>query len=321
MSAPSYKLSKRGLKWIASGILPSGRKYEIDCGQGTRDRATGIADQKLNVKLAASTASRARWAKFFEQRHAAPTSREASPSAPPSASPLPSASPSTAPAPEPSAVANEPKPDRNREIWSKLKSLGDNTSSERESVEPDEVIPPGARASSKDKDDDDDDEENDDEDVTEFGGDLFATMIVSGTIKAANAPLAKRNPPERGMPDERASGMYHKGMTKVGEKLIGKGVKLSTGAQVFWGCLLTCGTIWINSEIIPEDERTPEQRARAGAAPAAAAAPSSPAAPRAAAPAPAAAPSSPAAPPAEERPAETSLALAMGTFGVPRRTN
>lgn len=218
-------------------------------------------------------------------------------------------------------MADEPKPDRNREIWSKLKSLGDNTSSERESVEPDEVIPPGARASSKDKDDDDDDEENDDEDVTEFGGDLFATMIVSGTIKAANAPLAKRNPPERGMPDERASGMYHKGMTKVGEKLIGKGVKLSTGAQVFWGCLLTCGTIWINSEIIPEDERTPEQRARAGAAPAAAAAPSSPAAPRAAAPAPAAAPSSPAAPPAEERPAETSLALAMGTFGVPRRTN
>lgn len=260
MSTRSYDLSKKGSTWWASGKLESGRPFKFECGKGSRETATAVADMKMESRLAASKGSRERWKKFYAEKEAA----KLAPPAPAgntgssAAAAAPPVVPPSTPAP---AAAN-----RSHEVWAKLKALGDASpekpaepeepaddddeeEDDEEPLKPDEVIAPGASRG-------DEDEGEDDEEASDMISDAIATAAVGATIKIANIPLKKKG--KRGEPDDRFRDLEHKGIKRTVEKLVDGHMKMSPGMQILVGALGTVVTVWLNAEdIVPQQPGAP----------------------------------------------------------------
>lgn len=292
MSLPSFQLSKNaGGVWICSGAMPgSGRPFNFEAGTGSRDKATGFAEQKLRAKVASSTGSRARWARWKQQK--------ADGTAPPNSGPPNTTKPPAAAAAAPAAP---PRPSDD-ELRAKLLGLGD-----AQPIEPDEVIsagsdgePAGAGA-------------GDDEEPAEFdseGQELIASLLAKGAtlgiVGLVNRRLRKRKPPQEGEAHEYGLERFHDGIETIAKKLVGRTATLGPVGQIFVGGLVIVGSMYMSAEPID------------GAASAASS------------PAPAPAPEAPHVEPqattnganhAPPPPAETALApRALGVFGVEKRT-
>src|SRR5580693_3869159 len=153
MSVPSFKLSKKGKVWHATGTLPGAKKpFDVDCGDGSEQSARKMAAVLLQRRAQLVRASASRWQKFHAERSRA--------------QPAPPVDDDDEPddLDDQLAAADEhdepprrddppPAPTRDHEkIRAKLLALGD-------SVEPDEVIPPGGDRGGDDDDDPPPDEE------------------------------------------------------------------------------------------------------------------------------------------------------------------
>lgn len=279
MSLPSYQLSKNSAGvWICSGEMPgSGRPFRFEAGTGTKDRAEGIVEQKLRAKVASSTGSRARWAKWKAEGRTSPpppvTGDAAAAAAPPKAS--------------------------DEDLRAKLLGLGD-----AQPIAHDvEVIPPdsngqpaGAPPEPHEGDPDFDSE----------GQELIASLIAKGAtfglVAGVNSRLRKRKPPQEGEPHEYGLKKFHDGIEIIAKKLVGRTATLGPVGQIFVGGMVIVGSMYATAEPI--------------GGPAAAAAAPEPAPP-------------PAPPPVEHHatngvstapPAAPVTALALGVFGVEKRT-
>lgn len=277
MSTGSFKLSKVGETWWAEGTLESGRVVKFDCGSGSKERAEGIAEQRWERKLAASNASKKRWANFAEKKHAT-TAATSSPT-------------NGAPPPPPSSAASKGSPARNAELRGKLLSLGDGKPINPDAAaDPDEdededddqdddapekgadYIPPGAA-----REDEDDAPDEDEEEAAELLADLIGNGIYSGVTGGVTKFCKSMKPPKRpGDPHELFVRYGREGCCHRMRKLIGKGAKLSPNAKLLIGFGGTIITMLWNAEDIEEQPRT---AAAAAAAPAAPARPAAPAAP------------------------------------------
>lgn len=292
MSLPSFTLSKAGGVWFATGKLPSGRTFSINCGKGSRETAEALAEQNLKGRVAASQGSKKRWQKWRTERDARPpSSPDQVPGAAPSSPELAPSSPRAAPAPAPS----------DEEIRAKLLARGDAappTEEAKPSVEPDEVIPPDEKR--EEQQDAMDDEERE----------LFARACAEGTVEAvewsANWVQARRKPPRKGEAGERSKAWVCKGSEHYWKKLLGRAT-LSPAAMLALGTVgMFIGVAVSAVEIVPgpaerKDARPPSTDAQA----------SGPAAP----PAPEAAPTNGHNDESTER-ALVRSSLPLGTFGV-----
>jgi len=246
MSLPSFKLSRIGGVWHATGQLPSGRAFDVDCGKGSHDKAEGIAEMKLRAKVASSKGSRDRWARFHRERAAAKA-----------APPAPVEGKQSSPSPpelEPAAGSKVPKRDH-AALRAKLLSLGDaqpidpgnagstsSSSGGAAAADAPEVLPPGAPR-------DPDDPPLDDE-----GGELVAGLLAKGftlgLVALANAPLKKRKPPQRGEPHEKGLEWFHDGLEVQFTKLIGKTATLGPTGKILAGGAIIVASIYMTAEPI-----------------------------------------------------------------------
>jgi len=255
MSLPSYKLSKSGSTWFAEGILPSGRKFRVDCGAGSKDKADGVAEMRLRAKVNASKGSKARWANHYARKAAGGK-----------AAPDPRVDEPTRPADPPRTATASPPRASDEELRARLLKLGNAGASSsslppestREAVEPDEVIPPGEREQA---DDDDDPPLSNEE--GELLADVLATGIMTGLVWGVNRRLKKRRPPQKAEPHEKGLDWFHEGASYNLRKLLGDRAKLGPTGKMFVGAGIIVGSMMMNAE--PIDER--DAPAAAAAAP------------------------------------------------------
>jgi len=202
------------------------------------------------------------------------------------ASPAPAGAGSPAPAPRPS----------DDDLRAKLLHLGDAAPP----LEPDLVIPADADGASAGAagDTDDTSEEMDSE-----GQELIAALLAKGAtlglVGLTNRQLRKRKPPQEGEPHEWGLEHFERGLTTVCMKIVGRTATLGPAGQIFVGGLVIVGSMYMSAEPIEPQ-------------PAAAAAASSPAP---APPAPEPQPTSNGA-----GPPQPTTAIALGVFGVEKRT-
>lgn len=167
-------------------------------------------------------------------------------------------------------------------------------------LEPDQVIPAdadGAAAGAAG------DTEDTAEELDSEGQELIAALLAKGAtlglVGLTNRQLRKRKPPQEGEPHEWGLEHFEKGLTTVCMKIVGRTATLGPAGQIFVGGLVIVGSMYMSAEPIEPQ-------------PAAAAAASSPAP---APPAPEPQPTSNGA-----GPPQPTTAIALGVFGVEKRT-
>jgi hypothetical protein len=223
MSLPSYQLSKNAAGvWVCSGAMPgSGRPFRFEAGNGTKDRAEGIVEQKLRAKVASSTGSRARWAKW-KAAGSPPSSSASSPPSPP---------------PAPSRPADE-------DLRAKLLGLGD-----AQPIAPVEVIPPdsdGQPAGAPGEPDEND--PNFDAEGQELIASLIAKGATFGLVAGVNSRLRRRKPPQEGEPHEYGLKKFHDGIEIIAKKLVGRTATLGPVGQIFVGGVVIVGSMYMSAE-------------------------------------------------------------------------
>jgi hypothetical protein len=248
MSTVSFALSKRGSKWHATGTLPSGKPFDVDCGAVSRDAANEVAKIKVAGKFASSQGS-VDWHRARKAARAAGASSM------------------------PAAPKSPPRPS-NEDLRAKLVSRGAPPAAppvdaapptdEPPAIDPDEVIPPGDHAGKGAASEEDamSDEEQE----------LFAKGLAEGTAEfmegAANWIQRKRKPPREGEAGERSKRWVCKGSEYYWRKLVGRAT-LSPAAMLGLGTLGIFVGVALSAT--PVNAAPPAQAAAPAPAPAAAA--------------------------------------------------
>lgn len=300
MSLPSYKLSKTGGRWWAEGKLDSGRPFRVDCGaaSGSRDRADAVAELHVKQKLRASVGAKARWKKFYANKSTTRSAGNTTAAAAPELVEEGNTEPAAAPA-RPRLSDNE--------LRAKLLHLGDaGAGAEKESVDADEVIPPGGEREQPEEDEDDPGLTNEE---GELLADVLATGLTTGLVWGVNRRLKKRTPPQYAEPHEKGLDWFQRGAAYNLKKLLGTSATLGPTGKMFVGAGIIVGSMLMNAEPIdPRDYQRAQEPAPPPPAPHAAAAPNG-------------------AQQEESTSTATSLAVRdassspLGVFGVERKTN
>lgn len=280
MSLPSYQLSKS-----AAGVWICSGEMPGSGRPFRFEAGSGSKDKAEGIveqKLRAKVASSTGSRARWERWKANGRS-----SAPPSSS---ASSPPSPPAAAPKAS--------DEDLRAKLLGLGD-----AQPIAPVEVIPPdsdGQPAGAPSEPDESD--PNFDSEGQELIASLIAKGATFGLVAGVNARLRRRKPPQEGEPHEYGLKKFHDGVEIIAKKLVGRTATLGPVGQIFVGGMVIVGSMYATAEPI-------------GGAAAAAAAPE-PAAP-------------PAPPPVEHHatngvstapPAAPVTALALGVFGVEKRS-
>lgn len=196
------------------------------------------------------------------------------------------------PAPE-NAGSTSPPPPRpsDDDLRAKLLHLGDAAPA----LEPDQVIPADASGEPAGAAGDAADTA---EDLDSEGQELIATLLAKGAtlglVGITNRQLRKRKPPQEGEPHEWGLDHLEKGMTTICKQIVGKTATLGPGGQIFVGALVIVGSMYMSAEPIE-----PQPAAAAASSPA---------------------PAAPEPQPTSNGAPQPTTAIALGVFGVEKRT-
>lgn len=248
MSPLSFKLSKKGKVWHATGTLPGAKSpFDIDCGDGSEQSARKMAGILLHRRAQLVEASKSRWRKFHAEREKAKAA--ATP-----ATPEPDDDDDDEPEDleeQEAAAAEHVPPDEpppatrdHEKIKAKLLALGD-------AVDPDEVIPPGG-------DRGDVDEDPVDDETGKLVSNVIAGVFVNWHTRKITKVLKNRKPPRRpGEADDQMLAWEHDGIAYNLEKLVGKAVALGPTGKMLVGFTAVTAMMMLDSEPI-EGARAPE---------------------------------------------------------------
>ena len=259
MLTPSFKLSKKGKNWWATGKVPGGKiPFSIDCGDGSEAAAKKIAEREVKRRAQMAEASRIRWRKFHAEKAAAaaaPADDQDDELPEDLADQLEQQREEETPAERP-----EPAPPKRtaEELRAKLLSVGDSA------IEPDEVIPPGQGKPAAD-----DDDPIDDDETPQLIADIAAGAIVNWHTRKLTSVLKKRKPPRRpGEPHEKALAWEHDGIAYNMKKLVGRSAALGPTGKMLVGATVVTLQILLESEPADQGESKPASAPAAAPAPA-----------------------------------------------------
>lgn len=252
MSRPSFKLSKADGRWWAAGEYDSGRRFRMDVGPSTMDKAKaevlaevrvdkGVQMGKLAIKRHQVGKTRA---PFTKAGATVPAALPAQVPLPAVDEPTPVNRPAPPPPPPPDPPSEEPEPapapERTEEIAAKLRALGDGRP-----IEPDDVHEPGDDPRA----DDQPDADPIDEEAGELIAEIAAAAIVSKNVSVVSNILRSRKPPRRpGDGPEKMREWYHAGMVFNMKKLFGRATSMGPTGKMFVGALLFNVAMFWNSE-------------------------------------------------------------------------
>lgn len=262
---PSFKLSKRGKVWIATGTVPGAKKpFKFECGDGSEGAAKKIADAEVKRRAQLVEASRIRWRKFHAEKAKAAAAAPASKPADDDELPddlddqLEQQEESDA-TPVERPIETPPQARNADELRAKLLGIGDS------GIEPDEVIPPGAGASAAE----DQEDPLDDDETPELIANIVAGGVVNWHTRRITKMLKARKPPRRpGEPHERMLAWEHDGIAYNMKKLVGRSAALGPTGKMLVGFTIVTAQMLLESEIIDGEPAAEEPRTAASAAPA-----------------------------------------------------
>ncbi len=251
MSEPSFRLFKRGGKWVASKKYKTRGLVEIPCGDGSQKSAEEIARRAFAQRDQAAEAGRERW----RRTRAAQVKSASAPATPPPDPPPPDVEeevtpierpalpPPAQPRPADPVPAAAVSPERAEQIRTKLLALGDSRP-----IEPDSVHAPGEDPRTDDEPRGDGDVEGDNE-AGELLAEMIAGAVVIGHVKLVTRRLKNAKPPKQpGEANERMIEWERNGIRYYGAKLFGQSTRLSPFMKMMAGIVGVTVSMYVDSE-------------------------------------------------------------------------
>jgi hypothetical protein len=245
MSLPSFQLSKRDGRWIATADVGFKKPVEISCGDGSRKAAEEVARRELKRKHQLAEAGRIRWRQHRADKAAAKVARAngvnhaPAPAAADEVPPKPLTDDDDAPAERDPDPQPSPGPSRAAEIAGRLRELGAGDGP----IEPDHIQRPGEIPDEHDAGDAGD--APIDNEAGELLADIIAAAAVAGHVKLIAKYLKKRRPPLRpGEPHEKMLEWERDGLSYNIARLVGKTTTMGpTGKMLVGAAFMTIGML------------------------------------------------------------------------------